>query len=142
MEIEARGLPTSWAIPAAMVPRVTIFAAWSISASKIFFSVCKIYVSIFCLIISKEGSSKEKSSLKEKLESGGIKLEPEEITELKIENEALKTELSQLQETLQAKHKATPQTLALVEAERLIEDFQEQVPKVFSPHHSKSKNRW
>lgn len=71
--------------------------------------------------------TKEKSKLKETLESGGLKLEPEEITELKIENEALKTELSQLQETLQAKHKATPQTLALVEAERLIEDFQEQL---------------
>ncbi|MHA2283447.1 MAG: hypothetical protein ACXAC5_21615 [Promethearchaeota archaeon] len=71
--------------------------------------------------------SKEKSELKEKFESGGFKLEPEEIKELKNENEALKTELSQLQETLLEKSKATPQTLSLVEAERLIEDLQEQL---------------
>jgi len=71
--------------------------------------------------------TKEKSSLKEKLESGGIKLEPEGITEIKNENEALKTELSQLQEALKAKTKATTETLSIVEAERLIEDLKEQL---------------
>ena len=71
--------------------------------------------------------NKEKSELKEQFESGGFKLEPDEIKELKNENEALKTELSQIQETLQKKPKATPQTLSLVEAERLVEDLQEQL---------------
>jgi chromosome segregation ATPase len=71
--------------------------------------------------------TKEKSELKETIETGGFKLEPEEITELKTENEALKTELSQLQKSLQEKAKATPETLSLVEAERLIEDLKEQL---------------
>ncbi|MHA1932117.1 MAG: hypothetical protein ACW96X_06230, partial [Promethearchaeota archaeon] len=71
--------------------------------------------------------TKEKSELKATLENSGFKLEPGEIVELKKENYALKTELSQLQETLHAKPKATPQSLSLVEAERLIEDLQEQL---------------
>ncbi|MHA2182208.1 MAG: hypothetical protein ACXAAH_12385 [Promethearchaeota archaeon] len=71
--------------------------------------------------------TKEKSELEATLESSGSKLEPGEIIELKKENDALRTELTQLQETLQAKPKATPQSLSLVEAERLIEDLQEQL---------------
>ncbi|MHA1986374.1 MAG: hypothetical protein ACW98D_07040 [Promethearchaeota archaeon] len=71
--------------------------------------------------------TKEKSDLQGTIESGGFKLEPEEITELKEENEALKTELSQLQETLHKKPKTTPQTLSLVESERLIDDLKEQI---------------
>ena len=71
--------------------------------------------------------AKEKSELKEQFESGGFKLEPDEIKELKKENEALKTDLSQLQETLQEKSKATPETLSLVESERLVEDLKEQL---------------
>ena len=71
--------------------------------------------------------SKEKSELKEQFETGGFKLEPGEIKELKNENKALKTELSQLQETLQEKSKATPQVLSLVESERLVEDLKEQL---------------
>jgi len=74
-----------------------------------------------------ESLTKEKSELKENIESGGFKLEPEEIKELKKENEELRTELSQLQETLHEKTKTTPQTLSLVEAERLAEDLQEQL---------------
>ncbi|MHA2268203.1 MAG: hypothetical protein ACXAB8_10430, partial [Promethearchaeota archaeon] len=71
--------------------------------------------------------NKEKSNLKEKLESGGFKLEPEDITILKNENESLKAELTQLQEDLQEKTKTTPDTLSLVESERLIEDLKEQL---------------
>ncbi len=93
--------------------------------------------------------TKEKSELKQKFENGGFKLEPEEITELKNENEALKIELSQLQEDLQEKSKTTPQTLSLVDSKRLIEDLKEQVnlkdklinemkissqPQVITPH--------
>jgi len=74
-----------------------------------------------------ESLTKEKSELKENIESGGFKLEPEEIKEMKKENEELRTELSQLQEILHEKTKATPQTLSLVEAERLIEDLQERL---------------
>ena len=74
-----------------------------------------------------ESLTKEKSELKENIESGGFKLEPEEIKEMKKENEELRTELSQLQEILHEKTKATPQTLSLIEAERLIEDLQERL---------------
>jgi chromosome segregation ATPase len=74
-----------------------------------------------------ENLTKEKSELKETIVSGGFKLEPGEIKELKKENEELRTDLSQLQEILHEKTKTTPQTLSLVEAERLIEDLQEQL---------------
>ncbi len=74
-----------------------------------------------------ENLSREKSELKETIESGGFKLEPEEIKELKKENEEIRTELSQLQEILHEKTKVTPQTLSLIEAERLIEDLKEQL---------------
>ncbi len=74
-----------------------------------------------------ENLTKEKSDLKETIESGGFKLEPGEIKELKKENEELRTELSQLQESLHEKIKITPQTLSLVDAERMIEDLHEQL---------------
>jgi chromosome segregation ATPase len=74
-----------------------------------------------------ENLTREKSELNETIESGGFKLEPEEIKELKEKNEELRTELSQLQETLHEKTKTTPQTLSLVESERLVEDLQEQL---------------
>ena len=74
-----------------------------------------------------ENLTKEKSDLQGTIESGGFKLEPEEIKELKKENEDLKTELSQIQDTLHKKPKTTPQTLSLVEAERLIDDLKEQL---------------
>ena len=74
-----------------------------------------------------EKLTKEKSDLQGTIESSGFKLEPEEFKELKKENEELKTELTQLQESLQEKPKTTVETLSLVEAERLVEDLQEQL---------------
>ena len=74
-----------------------------------------------------EKLNQDKSELQQNIEKGGFKLEPGEIKELKKENEDLKTELSQVQETLKAKSKATAETLSLVESERLIEDLQEQL---------------
>jgi len=71
--------------------------------------------------------NQDKSELQQNIEKGGFKLEPGEIKELKKENEDLKTELSQVQETLKAKSKATAETLSLVESERLIEDLQAQL---------------
>ncbi|MHA2131417.1 MAG: hypothetical protein ACW99L_15745, partial [Promethearchaeota archaeon] len=71
--------------------------------------------------------TKEKTELKKTIETGGFTLEPEELKELKNENDELKTELSQLQEQLKEKPKATVQTLSLVESERLIEDLKQQL---------------
>ena len=74
-----------------------------------------------------EKLNQDKSELQQNIEKGGFKLEPGEIKELKKENEDLKTELSQVQETLKEKSKATVETLSLVESERLIEDLQAQL---------------
>ena len=74
-----------------------------------------------------ENLTKEKSEFKETIESGGFKLEPEELKELKKENEELRTELSQLQDSLHNKTKTTAETLSLVEVERLVEDLQERL---------------
>ncbi|MFX1456681.1 MAG: hypothetical protein ACFFDB_15015 [Promethearchaeota archaeon] len=71
--------------------------------------------------------TKEKTELENTLKSEGIELNFGELNELKNENEALKMEVSQLQETLKEKAKTTTQTLSLVEAERLVEDLQKQV---------------
>ncbi|MFX1377318.1 MAG: hypothetical protein ACFFA0_16080 [Promethearchaeota archaeon] len=70
-----------------------------------------------------EQLNKDKSELEQSLEKGGFNLEPEEIKELRKENEELKMELSQVQENLREKSKATPETLSLVESTRLIEDL-------------------
>ncbi len=56
-----------------------------------------------------ETLTKEKDDLKNTLESGGYQLEPEEIKELKKENESLKDDLSQLQESLRLKQIESPQ---------------------------------
>jgi chromosome segregation ATPase len=71
--------------------------------------------------------TQEKAELSQIIESGGFKLEPEEISELKRENEELKAELLQIHINLKEKSKATPQTLSLAEAERLVEDLQDQI---------------
>jgi len=71
--------------------------------------------------------NQDKSELQQNIEKGGFKLEPGEIKELKKENEDLKTELSQVQEILKEKSKATAETLSLVESKRLIEDLQTQL---------------
>ena len=71
--------------------------------------------------------NKEKSDLQNIIDTKGVKFEPEEIDELKKENEEIKIELSQLQENLRAKPKATPNLLSLIEAERLIEGLKEEL---------------
>jgi len=74
-----------------------------------------------------EKLNKDRSELQQSIEKEGFKLEPEEIKELKKENEDLKTELSQVQEILKEKSKTTVETLSIVESERLIEDLQTQL---------------
>lgn len=54
-----------------------------------------------------EKLNKEKVDLEQTLVSGGYQLEPDEIKELKNENEELKNELSQLQESLKLKQDET-----------------------------------
>ena len=71
-----------------------------------------------------ENLTKEKDDLKQTLESGGYQLEPEEIKDLKKENESLKNDLSQLQESLRMKQKETPQ---IKESEEKINNIQEQI---------------
>lgn len=71
--------------------------------------------------------NQEKSELSRIIESGGYKLEPEDIKNLKKENEELKSELLQLHINQSEKSKPTPQNLSLIEAERLIEDLQEEI---------------
>jgi chromosome segregation ATPase len=56
-----------------------------------------------------EQLTREKDDLKKALEDGGFQLEPEEFKELKIENEALKNDLSQLQESLKTQKQESPQ---------------------------------
>ncbi|MFX0023831.1 MAG: hypothetical protein ACFE9S_16010 [Candidatus Hermodarchaeota archaeon] len=58
---------------------------------------------------SVEKLTKEKDDLKKTLENGGFQLEPEELKELKRENESLKTDLSKLQESLKIKQQESPQ---------------------------------
>ncbi|MFX0008277.1 MAG: hypothetical protein ACFFA7_13715 [Promethearchaeota archaeon] len=53
--------------------------------------------------------TKEKDDLKKALEAGGFQLEPEELKELKRENETLKNDISQLQESLKMKQQESPQ---------------------------------
>ncbi|MFX0083425.1 MAG: hypothetical protein ACFE94_16890 [Candidatus Hodarchaeota archaeon] len=74
-----------------------------------------------------EKLNQDKSELQKTIEKGGFTLEPEELKELKKENEDLKAELSQIQEILKIKSKPTVETLSIVESERLIEDLQAQL---------------
>ena len=71
-----------------------------------------------------EKLNKEKHELQEALISGGYKLEPEEIKVLKKENEVLKNDLAQLQESLKLKQKETSSSLRLNEK---INHLQEQI---------------
>ncbi|MFX0142654.1 MAG: hypothetical protein ACFE9C_01135 [Candidatus Hodarchaeota archaeon] len=56
-----------------------------------------------------ERLSKEKEELNKALESGGFQLEPEEMKKIKKENESLKNEILELQESLKIKQKEEPQ---------------------------------
>ncbi|MHA2398077.1 MAG: hypothetical protein ACXADU_04215, partial [Promethearchaeota archaeon] len=66
--------------------------------------------------------TQEKSELQQAVESGGIQIEPDELKELKNENEDLRIEISQLHENIKEASKTTPQALSLVEATRMVED--------------------
>ncbi|MFX1567761.1 MAG: hypothetical protein ACFFCV_05270 [Promethearchaeota archaeon] len=71
--------------------------------------------------------NKEKSELESAIESGGIKLEPNELKELKKENEALKDELSKVQNSLQKKTQETTLTPQIDELENTISKLQNQL---------------
>ena len=71
--------------------------------------------------------NKEKSELQHAVESGGFKLEPDEIKELKKENEDLKSELSKIQMSLQKKSQEPILTPRINELENKITKFQEQL---------------
>jgi len=69
----------------------------------------------------------EKLELKHALESGGFQLEPEEIKELKRENEDLKHEVSKLQDSLKLKTKIPQPAIFTKDIEYEIKDLQEQL---------------
>ena len=71
--------------------------------------------------------NQEKSNLQHTIEKEGFQLEPDELKELKKENEALKAEITQIQDILKEQSKTTAEKLSLVEYERLIEDLQTQL---------------
>jgi len=71
--------------------------------------------------------NQEKSNLQRTIEKGGFQLEPDELKELKKENEALKAEITQIQDILKEQSKTTAEKLSFVEFERLIEDLQTQL---------------
>ncbi|MFX1419008.1 MAG: hypothetical protein ACFE9N_08830 [Promethearchaeota archaeon] len=74
-----------------------------------------------------EKLNQEKSELEQAFENGGFKLEPDELKELKKENEELKNELSQIQTSLQEKSKEALLTPQIKDLEKKIYDFQEQL---------------
>ncbi len=74
-----------------------------------------------------EKLNKEKSELQQAVEKGGFKLEPDEIKELKRENEELKTELSKIQESLIMRKEEVVPTTQVDDSEQLITDLQEQL---------------
>jgi len=71
--------------------------------------------------------SKEKSELQIAIESGGFKLEPDEIKELKSENEELKNELSQIQKSLKEKSEEPVLTPQIDDLEKKLSAIQEQL---------------
>lgn len=74
-----------------------------------------------------EKLSQDKSELQNAIDQGGFQIEPEEIKELKNENEQLRNDLSQVQATLKEKSKATSDTLSLVESKRTVEELKNQL---------------
>ncbi|MFX1278757.1 MAG: hypothetical protein ACFFA3_05020 [Promethearchaeota archaeon] len=74
-----------------------------------------------------ENLNRDKSKLQQTIEQGGFQLEPEELKELKEENEQLRSELTQIQNKLESKQKTTAEKLSLIESERLVENLQAQI---------------
>ncbi|MFX1327001.1 MAG: hypothetical protein ACFE91_02510 [Promethearchaeota archaeon] len=71
--------------------------------------------------------NKEKSELEQAIQNGGFKLEPEDIKELKKENEQLKIEISQIQASLQKKSLEAAETIKITEAQKKMNILQEQL---------------
>ncbi len=71
--------------------------------------------------------NQEKSELEQAIQNGGFKLEPEDIKELKKENEQLKIEISQIQESLQKKSKEAEGTIKVSDVEEKIKNLQIQL---------------
>jgi chromosome segregation ATPase len=69
----------------------------------------------------------EKSELQRNVESGGIQLEPEELNELKLENQNLKNELSKLQESLKKKAEQESTATSLDDLNEKIYSLQNQL---------------
>jgi len=74
-----------------------------------------------------EKLNNEKSELERTIKSGGFQLEPNELKDLKRENEDLKNELSQIQISLQNKSQEAAQANQINEAEKKINNLQEQL---------------
>ncbi len=74
-----------------------------------------------------EELNNEKSELERTIESGGFQLEPDELKELKRENEDLKKEISQIQISLQDKSQEAAQANKINETEKKINDLLEQL---------------
>ncbi|MFX0141582.1 MAG: hypothetical protein ACFFDN_48540 [Candidatus Hodarchaeota archaeon] len=74
-----------------------------------------------------EKLNNEKSELQQAIKEGGFKLEPDEIKQLKRENEDLKTELSKIQESLKKRSEEITPTTRISDAEKKINDLQEQL---------------
>ncbi|MFX1572957.1 MAG: hypothetical protein ACFFB0_09415 [Promethearchaeota archaeon] len=71
--------------------------------------------------------TREKTELQETIESGGFQLEPAEFKELKKENEELKSELSNLQASIQTTIEKTQPPFSVEIYEDQIKELQEQI---------------
>jgi len=71
--------------------------------------------------------TEEKSELKQTLEKGGFQLEPNEIKELKKENEDLRNEISKLQNSLKLKSEETKPATLVNNIENKVKDLQKQI---------------
>ena len=71
--------------------------------------------------------NKEKSELQLTIEGGGFKLEPDEIKQLKRENEELKNELSQVQMSLKKKSEDSISIPQVNDLEKKISEIQKQL---------------
>jgi len=71
--------------------------------------------------------TEEKSELKQALEKGGFQLEPNEIKELKKENEDLRNEISKLQNSLKLKSEETKPATLVNNIENKVKDLQKQI---------------
>jgi chromosome segregation ATPase len=71
--------------------------------------------------------TEDKSELKQALEKGGFQLEPNEIKELKKENDDLRNEISKLQNSLKLKSEETKPAVIVDNFEDKVKDLQKQM---------------